>query len=207
MWLLVRIFLFLVINALNLAIALVGVSYFNPDFHKGYLLGKVELYNTVIFRTGLLIHASVAPLVLIIASLLVLFRIELKFPKTHRLMGKLALILGLFLLVPSGFVLSYFAMGGPVGRFLFVALSAATGFTILSGYSAIRRKDIQTHRYWMHNLLLMLCSALILRLLMVLFAVFEWTGDTMYCTAAFLSWVPAALIMRIWFYPKSKEAL
>jgi uncharacterized membrane protein len=191
-----RLLLFLLLNSFNVSIAIVGLAYLQPDFSRGYLLGKEQLYYDSWFPVGLYWHALTAPVALLLISMLVLFRIE-RYKTLHRFLGKTALVLILFAAVPSGWILSYFAMGGVIGKLIFFSLSSYTAFVALQGYSAIRKLQIPLHNYWMKELLLLLASAVILRLLLTLFRLgFDYTGDTAYNIAAIASWVPSILLLK-----------
>lgn len=191
----VKLLFFLFLNSFNVFIALVGVSYLHPDFEKGYLLGKEALFDSYWFPVGLAVHAASAPIALLLISLLVIFRIEHK-PKIHRLLGKISLIVLVALVVPSGWILSYYALGGILGKLIFFLLAGYTAFAALQGYVAIRKKDISTHRHWMREVLALLVSAILLRLLLVLFHQLDFMGNAAYNTAAMLSWIPSILILK-----------
>lgn len=196
-WLLpAKLLFFLLLNSFNAFIVLAGVSYFNPDFSTGYLQGKEALFDSYWFPVGLAAHAASAPIALFLISLLVIFRIE-RTPKTHRLLGKISLIVLLALVVPSGWVLSYYAMGGVWGKLIFFLLASYTAFAALQGYFAIRKLEAATHKHWMREVLALLVSAILLRLLLVLFYEFDFIGNAAYNTAAILSWIPSILILKL----------
>ncbi|OGS85710.1 MAG: hypothetical protein A3E30_18620 [Fluviicola sp. RIFCSPHIGHO2_12_FULL_43_24] len=191
-----KLLFFLFLNSFNAFILLVGVSYLYPDFSSGYLQGKEALFDSYWFPAGLAIHAASAPLALLLVSLLVIFRVE-RNPKIHRLLGKITLIVLLLFVVPSGWILSYYAMGGVLGKLIFFLLAGYTAFAALQGYFAIRKQDITTHKHWMREVLVLLASAILLRLLLVLFYEFDFVGNTAYNTAAVLSWIPSILILKL----------
>jgi len=196
-YLLAKISLFVLLNSFNLFIAIVGISYLQPGFSKPYLIGKSALFESTWFPLGLYTHALTAPLGLLLVSLLVLFRIE-RFRRIHRLLGKIALVLILFAIVPSGWILSYYAMGGVLGKLIFFLLSSYTAFAAIQGYTAIRKKNTSIHQNWMREVLALLASAIILRLLLILFhRGFDFHGDTAYISAALLSWIPSILLLKV----------
>lgn len=207
-WLLpVKLILFLLIQSFNTFILLAGYSYLHPSFSTGYLNGKAQLFEGFWFPTGLFLHAFSAPFALLIISLLVIFRIE-KNPSLHRLLGKTALLLVGCLVVPSGWILSYYAMGGVAGKFLFFLLSSYTGYAALQAYQCARKRQFDLHKNWMHEVFALLLSAILLRLLLVLFISFRFTGDTAYITAAILSWIPSILLLKtIQYYRKSQSGI
>ncbi|MBI3239964.1 MAG: DUF2306 domain-containing protein [Flavobacteriia bacterium] len=191
----VKLLFFLFLNSFNVFIALVGISYLNPDFSRGYLLGKEALFDSYWFPIGLGVHAASAPIALLLFSLLVIFRVE-RTPATHRFLGKVSLILLLTLVVPSGWILSYFAFGGALGKLIFFLLASYTAFAAIQGYFAIRKKELESHKHWMREVLLLLTSAIILRLLLYVFYRIDFMGEIAYNTAAILSWVPSILILK-----------
>lgn len=192
----VKLLFFLFLNSFNVAIALVGVSYLHPDFSEGYLQGKEALFDSWLFPIGLAVHAASAPIALLLISLLVIFRIERK-PKIHRLLGKISLIILLALVVPSGWILSYYAFGGILGKLIFFLLAGYTAYAALQGYFAIRKHQVTEHKHWMHEVLALMVSAIFLRLLLILFHQFGFFGSTTYNTAAILSWIPSILILKL----------
>ncbi|MCC6701242.1 MAG: DUF2306 domain-containing protein [Fluviicola sp.] len=194
---LARIGLFLLIQVFNAGIFYVALNYITVDFTESYLIGKAHLVNQPVFMYSLLIHGMSAPFALLFVSSLVLLRIDKKHLSLHRMIGKIGLVLCFFLVVPSGIGLSFYAMGGPIGKFLFISLSFYTGYAVISGYQTIKAGNIQKHQHWMNELLILLSSAIILRLLITVFSLaLDWKGDTMYNTAAFLSWIPWILFVK-----------
>jgi len=200
-----KLLLFLVLNSFNVFIAIVGINYLQQDFSRGYLLGKEALFRHSWFPTGLYWHSFTAPLAAILISLLVLFRLE-RFKPLHRFLGKSALALVFFGVVPSGWILSYFAMGGTIGKLIFFTLASYTAYAAFQGYSANRKRQIALHNYWMKEVLLLLVSAVILRLLLTFFRLgFDFTGDIAYILSAILSWVPSILILKFIRLKRSKN--
>jgi uncharacterized membrane protein len=193
-----NIFFFFLLNSFNVFIALVGISYLRPNFSRGYLTGKEHIFHDTWFPVGLYWHALTAPIALLLISALVLFRLEQRFKKTHRFLGKTALLLIFLAIVPSGWILSYFAMGGILGKLIFFTLSSYTAFVALQGYSAIKKREIQLHRYWMLELMALLASAVLLRLLLLTFRWgLDFTGNSAYNLAALLSWIPSIILLRV----------
>ncbi len=197
MWLLGRILFFLLINFFNVGIFWIAFSYIRLDGNEAYVLSKFHYLNNPWFVHSLYIHGISACIALLFISSLVLFRIEHYVP-LHKALGKLALITTIFVAVPSGIVLSKFATGGFWGTLLFFSLAIYTGYTAIQGYLAVKQTQINRHKWWMRELLCLLCSAILLRLLMTIFAKgFHWMGDSMYLTSAILSWIPSVIIINL----------
>lgn len=196
-WWPVKTLLFLLLNSFNMFIAAVGISYLHPDFQRGYLAGKAQLFENSWFPYGLLLHAFSSPAALLIVSALVLFPLE-RYPVIHRPLGKVALLFLLLAVVPSGWLLSYYAMGGIAGKLIFFVLAGYTGYTAVQGYLHIRRKNLTAHRFYMLQTMVLLSSAVLLRLLLVFFSkVIDIHGDTPYAIAAALSWLPGILLIHL----------
>src|SRR5688500_13087022 len=85
------------------------------------------------------------------------------------LAGKTALLLTVFAVVPSGWILSYYAMGGAAGKLVFFVLASYTAYAAFRGYTAARERRIDLHRHWMRELMALLASAVLLRILLVTF--------------------------------------
>lgn len=204
-WWPAKLLLFLFIQSFNMFILFAGMSYLHPDFTSGYLNGKLQLFDGIWFPTGLFLHAFSAPPALLIISLLVIFRVE-RTPQVHRLLGKIALILLFVCVVPSGWILSYFAMGGAAGKFIFFLLSSYTAFAAWNAYSSVRKKSFDDHKYWMHEVFALLLSAILLRLLLVLFSYISYTHPSAYITAALLSWIPSITVLKIRRYYLTNSA-
>lgn len=202
MWWLGKVLFFLFLNACNAAIFFVAFSYLQPDFSQGYLSGKEELFRSNWFPISLYLHGFSAVPALLIVSMLVLFRME-KYKAFHRALGKTALILVLLLVVPTGWALSYAALGGTAGKLTFFLLASYTLYAAVQGYLAIRKKEIDMHRFRMKEVLALLASAIILRLLLSLFhQVFNLSGDGVYVASAILSWVPSIMVLNLMYYKR-----
>lgn len=202
---LVKSLLFILILLLNAGIFRVAASYVHVDGDEAFLMNRQAQLANPFFQPALVLHGLSSSISLLIVSLLVLFRLERY--AIHRTLGKMALSLILFLAVPSGLFLSFYAEGGSPGKFLFAILSFYTAWVVIQGYQAIRQKRISVHRQWMIELLILLCSAISLRLFIVFFVMaFEWQGNAMYLTAALLSWVPGIILFKLLKWKKKQNS-
>ncbi len=191
---LVSIFLFLLINLFNFRIADVALSYFNPTFKEPFLLNRVHLVENGLFKIGLVVHGICACLALFLCSILVLFRVEKVNIKTHRLLGKTALYLIFLAVVPGGIVLAYFASGGKIGKFLFFILAIYTFSIAFLALKKAKLKQIYQHKLLMRELLCLLCSAILLRLFLMVFATTSLSWELAYQLSIVFSWCPIAIL-------------
>jgi uncharacterized membrane protein YozB (DUF420 family) len=194
---LVNSILFFFISILSAGIFYVTLRYFEPNFESGFLKGKSDFYSQYIFRISLFTHGFTASISVVLLAILVFFRLEKKSISIHRLIGKISLISTIFLVFPSGIVLSLYADGGKVGKILFLFLSIFTCYAAISGWMAIRKKQVETHKTWMKYLLLLFCSAFFLRILIVIFFYAEIHSKSFYPVEVFLSWIPGSILFWI----------
>lgn len=205
MWLPVRILLFLIILFLSGLIFYGSLQFLEPDFSRGYLMGKEELFDSYLFPTGLYIHMIATPICLVLSAILVFFKLENRIPKTHRLIGKITLMGILFLVVPSGLILSTAAIGGFVGKSLFLFISLFTGFVFALAWKHAVNKKILHHKRWMIRGFLLLNGALFLRLSMFICSYyFQLNSVNSYLLCVVLSWFVPILIFQLIISIKSK---
>jgi hypothetical protein len=191
---LVKVLLFIIINILNFRIAEVALNYFNPTFMEPFLLSKTHLSGNGIFKTGLIIHGISACLALFICSLLVLFRIERVNVSFHRILGKTALSLVFGAVVPGGIILAFYASGGKIGKFLFFLLAVYTFSIAFLALKKAKAKQINQHKLLMTELLCILCSAILLRLLLMFFSTTNLGWELSYQLSISISWLPFAIL-------------
>lgn len=180
-----------------------SIRYLNPSFENGYLSGNKFPYLSV-FRIGLIVHLISAPFLVFSSSLLLFFKIEKKKPRLHRLIGKLTIYSALLFLIPSGLILSYYAIGGLIGQIIFFSLTLLTFISIVKALLEARNRNFTLHRKWVIRFYILLTSAIWLRLNMFIGSYFfHLSGVDFYLIAAVLSWVPQLIITELLFLRKT----
>jgi len=202
---LVKLPLLLVVVGIACLILYSSLRYLNPNYANGYLAGNKLPYLSV-FRIGLIVHLFVAPLLILSSSILLFFKLETKKPKTHRLIGRWTIYLGVFFLIPSGLILSYYAIGGTKGQILFFTLTIFTLFALFRALFEAKNKNFNSHRKWVIRLYILLTSAIWLRLNMFFGSYFlGLSGVEFYLLAALFSWVPQLFIVELLFLRKNSK--
>ncbi|MBF4493543.1 DUF2306 domain-containing protein [Flavobacterium sp. MR2016-29] len=129
-----------------------------------------------------------------------------KFPAIHRNIGKFYVIVILFLSAPSGFFIGLFANGGFYSKISFVSLSILWFYFTLKGFTAIKNKNITSHKAFMLRSFALTFSAVTLRFWkIVLVHLFHPAPMDVYQIIAWLGWVPNLLIIEYYLYNQLKK--
>ncbi|MGG3468311.1 DUF2306 domain-containing protein [Neobacillus pocheonensis] len=107
----------------------------NPNFH----------YNT--WKILFFIHITTGSIALLLGPFQLL-KASRKKIKTHRIIGKIY-VSSIFLSVPAGIYLAFYATGGIGSTIGFLILDAAWFITTFLGLKRIHERNIQSHQEWM----------------------------------------------------------
>lgn len=195
-WLLVT-----MVSLIGILIFHKSLEYYNPDFSRGYLSDKEAVFDGI-FKVGLYAHIiSVLP-ALLIGTLLIFFRLERKNRKLHRILGKIYVILVLFLASPGGLILAFYAIGGFWGEFAFISLSLLWWLFTFLAYQSARNGKIQLHKNWMQKSYILCLSAVNLRIFLFIAHHFlDLHGSEIYVIVSWLSWLPFLVIHQLIWKP------
>jgi uncharacterized membrane protein len=169
--------------------------YFPPDFDADFLLGR-EAYFFGPYSWAFYIHLISGPPTLVVGTILISERFRRWRPEWHRLLGRLQVALVLLLVVPSGLWMARYAMTGVVAGTGLGLLAIATGFCCTAGWRAVVSRRFDTHRRWMWRTYLLLCSAVVIRVMGGLAAIFQLDAPWVYQTSVWLSWVVPLVIFE-----------
>lgn len=139
-------------------------NYFPPDFNSDFLRGR-ERYFWNAYHWAFYTHILSGPVVLVVGLFLVSERSRRRAPKWHRRLGWLQVACVLGLVAPSGLVMAWHAAAGPVAAVGLAALAVATAACAIRGAWTAARRRFADHRRWMWRCYLLLCSAVVLRLI------------------------------------------
>lgn len=172
-------------------------DYIPPNFSADFLRGR-EAHFYGWYQVAFVAHILSGPCSLIAGVLLTLAPLRQRFPAFHRLLGKLQVGCVLLLVVPSGLWMARYADAGPIAGVAFACLSLATGFTVAMGWRQIVRRRIAAHNLWMNRCLVLLCSAVVLRVYGGLSAALGIYVDWLDPLAAWGCWLVPLAIFEIW---------
>ena len=163
-------------------------SYFPPSFTSDFLRGR-EGHFSGVYRWAFYSHITSGPVSLVLGLILIGERSRARFPKWHRRLGRLQVACVLLLVTPSGLWMAGYAAAGPVAAVGLAALAVATAVCASLGARAAAARRFADHRRWMWRCYLLLCSAVVLRVIGGLATVTGASTPWLDPLAAWVSWL------------------
>ena len=171
--------------------------YLPPDFARGFLRNKEAGFYSSGYFLGFYAHIAAAPLALLCGTLNISHSLRRRWPKLHRRLGKSYVLLVLCLAAPGGAIMSMRAFGGLPSIVCFAMISGAAWWFTWKAWRAAVNKRFAEHGRWMCRSYLMMCSAILLRLIHFLMQPLALDPTLSYQWAAWLSWLPPLLVFEI----------
>lgn len=172
-------------------------DYFPPHFQSLFLEGRESTFLGL-YRLAFYLHIFCGPVVLFLGLVLMNETIRRRWPIWHRYLGRTQAFLVLLILVPTSLVMAFQTFGGWAAGGSFVVLSIATGFATIQGVLFARRRQFPQHRCWMERSYVLICSAVVLRLIS---GMAEWVGvshaEWAYAIASWASWILPLMALEI----------
>lgn len=165
-------------------------GYFPPDFSSDFLRGREGHFRGV-YRWAFTTHVVSGPVALALGLVLVGERFRVRFPGWHRYLGRFQVACVLLLVTPSGLWMASRAAAGPVAAAGLAASAVATAVCVTLGARAAVARRFADHRRWMWRCYLLLCSAVVLRLI----------GGLATVTGAGAAWVDPLAVWVSWLLP------
>jgi hypothetical protein len=163
-------------------------AYLPPDFSADFLLGR-ETYFWGHYAAAFYVHLASGPLSLLLGTLLIGDRFRQLAPWWHRRLGRLQVALILLFVVPSGLVMAPYAMTGSVAAAGLGSLAVATAVCAALGWKSAMNRRFADHQRWMWRTYLLLCSAVVIRLMGGLATVLETDALWVYPFSNWASWL------------------
>jgi uncharacterized membrane protein len=182
--------------------------YVPPDFGQGFLRNKEPGFYRSGYFLGFYAHIFAAPLALFCGTLQISRTLRVRWPKLHRRLGRVYVALVLCLAAPGGAIMSTRALGGASSTICFAMISLAAWWFTWKGWRAAQARQFVQHGRWMCRSYLMMCSAILLRLIDYFMQPLALDPTFSYQIAAWLSWLPALLLfeIRVRYQPKESAA-
>lgn len=173
----------------------ITLQYLPVNTDVAFLSIKQDYVHLMHYRVAFFIHVFSALFVLLAGYTQFSAAIRQKYPKLHRQLGWLYVLVTVFLAGPSGFVIGIYANGGLSSRIAFCLLALLwIAFTVMA-VLAIVKKQVLSHRAWMIRSFALALSAITLRAWKyILVALFHPKPMDVYQVVAWLGWTLNLLI-------------
>jgi uncharacterized membrane protein YozB (DUF420 family) len=170
-------------------ITAMSLSYFDFENLPPFVIEKLPMRFEATWLSALRIHVAAAALGFPLC-LSLLTRALQRRTAWHRWLGRAAGVVVLFVLVPSGVVLSFSAKGGVFVTLGFLLSAAIIGWAMVSGVRAARRRALRAHARAMQHVVAQMSVAVTSRALIVGLDLAGIDPDVAYVAAL---WVPVLL--------------
>ncbi len=172
------------------------VNYYPPNFQSDFLLGREDYFFTR-YQWAFYPHIVSGPLSLLLGLILMSERFRRRFPRWHRYLGRLQTIGVLLVVLPSGLVMAFDAAAGPFATVGFILLTMLTAGATVLGWRAAVQRQFLVHRRWMQRSYLLLCSAVVLRIIGGLGTILEVKALSFDLLAGWASWVMPLIVFEL----------
>ena len=172
-------------------------DYFPPNFDALFLLGREATFVGA-YRPAFYLHIFSGPVVLFNGLILLSGYVQRRHGSTHRFLGRVQVGVLMLFVLPSSVVMSRHAFGGWRAGLSFLLLSAATATCAIAGVVHARRRRFDRHRRWMLRSYVLICSAVVLRLISGAAGLVEVPSpEGAYIIAAWSSWLLPLMIFEL----------
>jgi uncharacterized membrane protein YozB (DUF420 family) len=143
-----------------------SLAYFDFETLPPFVIEKLPVRFESLWLASLRIHVASASLALPLCLVLMTKSVQRR-PSWHRRLGRLAGVIVLFALVPSGIVLAFDAKGGRLVTAGFMLSAAIVAWGVVHGVAAARRRDLVSHQRAMRHVVAQMSVAVTSRALIV----------------------------------------
>ena len=172
-------------------------DYLPPNFDSHFLLGRAA-YFWGAYSWAFYAHLVAGPATLLLGTILISERFRRFAPRWHRRLGRVQVAAILLLIVPSGLWMARYAATGAVAGAGLASLAIVTAACTLMGLRAAVQRRFDVHRRWMWRTYLLLCSAVVIRLIGGLATVCQFDALWLYPLSAWASWLVPLLVFEAW---------
>ena len=169
-----------------LLIGVASLEYFQPQHLAPFVIEKLPVRFEALWRASLKVHVASA-LFSFPLCLLLMTRTLRRYRAWHRWLGRIAGMVVLGALVPSGIFLSFEAKGGASVAIGFLLSAGIVLVSMVAGVRAARRGDVRLHARGMRHVVAQLSVAVTSRALLILLDVSGVDPDSAYVVAL---WIP-----------------
>jgi len=181
-------------------------DYFPANFASDFLWGRERHFRGT-YWWAFYTHILSGPVALLLGLILIVERSRPRFPAWHRRLGRLQVACVLLLVTPSGLWMASRAAAGPVAAVSLAALALATAVCVALGARSAAMRRFADHRRWMSRCYVLLCSAVVLRMIggatTVLGADAPWIDPL----ASWISWLAPLSAFEVYEWTRRRSGI
>jgi uncharacterized membrane protein len=175
-------------------------DYFPPNFESLFLQGREATFVGV-YRPAFYVHIFSGPIVLFNGLILLSETVRRRHGGLHRVLGRVQVVVLLVFVLPTSVVMARHAFGGWPAGLSFLALSVATAWCAIVGVVHARARRFDRHRRWMLRCYILICSAVVLRLMSGAAGLVGVANpEAAYIAAAWCSWLLPLTAYEWWVW-------
>ncbi len=169
---------------------LITLQYIPLQFDVAFLQIKQEEIKLFYYKIAFFTHVYTSIFVLMIGFFQFSNYLRMKYRNVHRTLGKVYIVLVLFLAGPSGLIMGYHANGGWVSQVSFCLLAMLWMVFTYKAYAYARKREWTKHKNFMYRSYALTLSAISLRLFKwIITGLFELPPMDAYLIVAWAGWV------------------
>ncbi len=183
------------------------IPYFSFSKNFSFIEERSLLFANSVYNAAFYVHIFAGAVC--IGAALVQFSLYIlkKSKAIHRWFGKLYVFVVLFLASPTGIYMSFFAKGSVWEKGLFLFMAISWFFTTLYGLSAIRKKNVLSHKILMVRSYAMAMTAVTFRVCHIIFYLLGWDHLKNYELSLWISVIGNMLFAEWIIYRKNRSYL
>jgi hypothetical protein len=170
-------------------------DYFPPNFESDFLRGR-KPYFWGPYHWAFFTHLISGPASLMLGAILANDRFRKSVPIWHRRLGRVQVACVLLLLAPSGLWMARYAATGAIAALGLGSLAIATAACVVLGWRAAVARRFADHRRWMWRTLILLCSAVVIRMIGGLATVAQFDAAWLYPASTWVSWLVPLMVFE-----------
>ncbi len=199
-----------VLFVLALILAINTVTYLNFDSHYSFLRLKQQAVETGFYLPFYYSHVLVSGLILLMGFFQISSTVRTKFPRSHKVAGRVYVFGIIGLAAPGALIMSFFINRGPLVFTSFLLQSICWIACTVIAFQKIRNHDVPSHRLWMWRSFAITLAAITLRLYVLLTqGSIDLSKPHWYGIVAWCSWLPNLILVEVFrrrFTPTATSA-
>lgn len=149
-------------------------------------------------------HIFASSTALLLGPMQLLPAMRRRFPRAHRICGRVYLAVGVLFGGLSGLYMAAFAYGGMTTKLGFACLAMLWLYTGLRAFQTIRQGRVNEHRQWVVRNFSLTFAAVMLRIYLPLSGIAGLPFDQAYPYIAWLCWIPNLLFVE-WVFNRLRK--